>query len=88
LNLSSSTLNVLGLPVELSLETDSNFSTPRSEGWMDTNFIAVLNSGSGSWSLPTAQPIPEPSTFTLLAAGVLSVAGYGWRRARAGVPAP
>ena len=31
-----------------------------------------------------SQPIPEPSTSLLLAAGLAGILGYGWRRKRAG----
>src|SRR5262249_20183977 len=88
LNLVSTTLSVSGNAVELTLATDTGFSTPLSEGWSDGIFVAQIANGSGSWALPNTPPggVPEPSTITLLGAGVVSLAGYAWRKRRPAVP--
>ena len=62
-----------------------------SSGWTDLNAIAISDNGFivGQGQNSTGQlhaflltPVPEPSTFILLAISALSVLAYGWRRRR------
>ena len=47
-------------------------------------FTKISTSPLGQWEPGSiAYPIPEPSTFVLLAAGAVSLLAYAWRRRRA-----